>query len=100
MEHEALSYGQLGRAITSRDTFVAPDLPVTDEAERALNGAEALHMWLDDLENRLFGPELRAVACNDAKLDPSRPPIARPVRHARQRVESANERLNAILARL
>ena len=79
------------------------EVPVTDEAERALSGADAIHSALHDLEFRLFGPTLQGVAIgSDAKVDPSvaRPPIARTVRNARQRIESASERLNAIIARL
>lgn len=97
---QARGYGILGQGQATMASR-APEAPVTDEAERALSAAEGIHGALNDLEYRLFGPTLQGVEGKEPMgPDKARPPIARTVRNARQRIESASERLNAIIARL
>jgi hypothetical protein len=84
----------------------APDGPPKspgpcDEAGSALQSAHTLHKQMDELENRLFGPEPRgiegAVSLGDQALPPS---LSATVRQTRQRLESAGDRLSRILQRL
>lgn len=74
---------------------------VTEEARTAVGASNELHALLDELELRLFGPEPRGVELSQASGASMPPPVlAHDVRHARQRVESANGRIGRILGRL
>jgi hypothetical protein len=73
-----------------------------DEAEQALSLADQLHKAIDDLEANLLPPGLKEVARSDTAeaSDPRRDPLAVTVRTVRQRLDSATDRLGAIINRI
>lgn len=79
----------------------AEDRGVSDEADQALMRADNLHSLIDEVETRLFGAVPRAVSpgAQTGEVRP-RPAVAHSVKGIRQRVESANDRLAKVLARL
>lgn len=75
---------------------------VNDQAAQTASESNILHSQLDELEIRLFGPEPRSVGGANSlpETEASRPALSHSVRHARQRIESANSRLGRIISRL
>lgn len=95
-ERESIHY-QTG-AVSVTD---APQTTIADEAGKALIITDNLHSMLDDLETRLFGPELRAVGTTGAEsVEKSRPALAHTIKGTRQRLDTLTDRVSRILNRL